>query len=71
MVIVRKRIRDGVTCERRDERGQLSLELADMGVREGGRLWEYTVPVTDVVYPLEAVAQLYRKRCDRENSFDN
>ena len=40
MVIVRKRIRDGVTCERRDERGQLSLELADMGVREGGRLWE-------------------------------
>lgn len=70
VVIVRKRIRDGVARERRDERGQLRLALADMAVLEGQRLWEYSVLVTDVAYPLEAVAQLYRDRADCENGFD-
>jgi hypothetical protein len=28
------------------------------------------VLVTDVTYPLETVAQLYRDRCDCENGFD-
>lgn len=70
VVIVRKRIRDGLARERRDEPGQLRLALADMSVLEGSRLWEYAVLVTDVAYPLEAVAQLYRDRCDCENGFD-
>lgn len=70
VVIVRKRIRDGLARERRDERGQLRLALADMSVLGGSRLWEYAVLVTDVAYPLEAVAQLYRDRCDCENGFD-
>jgi len=70
VVIVRKRIKDGVARERRDERGQLRLALADMAILDGARLWEYTVLVTDVQYPLEAVAQLYRDRCDCENGFD-
>lgn len=70
VVIVRKRIRHGVARERRDERGQLRLALADMSVLDGARLWEYSVLVTDVPYPLEAVAQLYRDRCDCENGFD-
>ena len=59
VVIVRKRIRDGVARERRDERGQLRLALADMAVLDAQeRLWEYSVLVTNVAYPLEAVAQL-------------
>jgi hypothetical protein len=70
VVIVRKRIRDGVARERRDQRGQLRLALADMSVLDGERLWEYSVLVTDAQYPLEAVAQLYRDRCDCENGFD-
>lgn len=70
VLIVRKRLKDGVACERRDARGQLRLALADMGVLDGARLWEYSVLVTDVPYPLEAVAQLYRDRCDCENGFD-
>jgi hypothetical protein len=60
VVIVRKRIRDGVARERRDERGQLRLALADMSVLDGARLWEYSVPVTDVQYPLEVVARIHR-----------
>ena len=70
VVIVRKRIRDGVARERRNERGQLRLALADMAVLDGQRLWEYSVLVTNVAYPLEAVAQLYRDRADCENGFD-
>jgi hypothetical protein len=70
VVIVRKRIKDGVARERRDARGQLRLALADMSVLDGAKLWEYSVLVTDVPYPLEAVAQLYRDRCDCENGFD-
>ena len=33
-------------------------------------LWEYTVLVTDVAYPLESIGQLYRVRCDCENGFE-
>lgn len=70
VVIVRQRIRGGLARERRNAHGQLQLALADTNVLEGGRLWEYAVLVTDVAYPLEAVAQLYRDRCDCENGFD-
>lgn len=70
VVIVRKRIKEGIARERRNERGQLRLELADMSALDGQRMWEYSVLVTDVAYPLEAVAQLYRDRADCENGFD-
>ena len=33
-------------------------------------LTDYAVLVTDVSYPIEAVAQLYRDRADCENGFD-
>lgn len=33
-------------------------------------MWEYTFLATDVDYPLEAVAQLYRDGADCENGFD-
>lgn len=70
VVIVRRRIREGLAREQRDAKGQLRLSLADTAVLDAARMWEYTVLVTDVAYPLEAVAQLYRDRCDCENGFD-
>ena len=70
VVIVRRRVRDGLAREQRDAKGQLRLSLADNAVLDAARMWEYTVLVTDVRYPLEAVAQLYRDRCDCENGFD-
>ena len=70
VVIVRRRIRESLARERRDHSGQMRLALADMAVLEGERMWEYTVLVTDVAYPIEAVAQLYRDRADCENGFD-
>jgi hypothetical protein len=70
VVIVRRRIRDAVARERRDHSGQMRLALADMAVLQSQRMWEYTVLVTDVAYPIEAVAQLYRDRADCENGFD-
>jgi hypothetical protein len=70
VVIVRQRIRGGIARERRIDGKQLRLDLAGPSVHEGERLWEYTVLVTDVSYPLEAIGQLYRDRADAENAFD-
>jgi hypothetical protein len=70
VIIVRHRIREGLAHESRDQRGQLRLALADTAILEGSKMWEYAVLVTDEPYPLEAVAQLYRDRCDCENRFD-
>ncbi|BAO83854.1 uncharacterized conserved protein [Serpentinimonas maccroryi] len=41
---------------------QMRLDLASPSVHECGKLWEYAVYVTDVDYPLESIAQLYRDR---------
>jgi hypothetical protein len=70
IVIVRQRIRGDIARERCMEGKQLRLDLADPRVHEGGKLWEYVVLVTDVSYPLQAIAQLYRDRSDAENAFD-
>lgn len=39
-------------------------------MHEADKLWEYAVFVTDVAFPLESIAQLYRDRADAENAFD-
>jgi len=70
VVLVRKRIKDSVARQSRRANGQLQLALADMQALDADRLWEYTVLVTDVAYPLESIGQLYRDRCDCENGFD-
>ena len=70
VVVVRKRIKGQMVRESRDAHGQLRLALAEPQVLDSAKLWEYTVLVTDVGYPIEAVAQLYRDRCDCENGFD-
>ena len=70
VVIVRKRIREDVVRERVSIAGQICLDFADDALMDAARMWEYTVLVTDCTYPLEAIAQLYRDRCDCENGFD-
>ena len=70
VIIVRQRVRGGIARERRLDGKQLRLDLAGPSVHEGDRLWEYFVLVTNVTYPLEAMAQLYRDRADAENAFD-
>jgi hypothetical protein len=70
VIIVRQRVRGGIARERRVDGKQLRLDLAGPSVHEGDRLWEYAVLVTDVAYPLQAMAQLYRDRADAENAFD-
>ena len=46
--------------ERRIDGKQLRLNLSGPSVRDGDKLWEYAVLVTDVDYPLESIGQLYR-----------
>lgn len=70
VVIVRKRIKDDIAREPPGEGEQLRLALPDMSPLDAQQMWEYTVLVTDVKYPLEAIAQLYRDRADCENGFD-
>jgi hypothetical protein len=71
VVIVRQRIRGGIARQRRIDAGrQLQLDLGPAVFEAGDKLWEYAVLVTDVPYPIESVAQLYRDRADAENAFD-
>jgi hypothetical protein len=66
VVIVRQRIRQGLVRERVNDRGQLRLAFADAAVLGPDKLWEYTVLVTAVAYPIESIAALYRDRADCE-----
>jgi hypothetical protein len=70
VVIVRQRLKGGIARQRRIDNRQLQLDLQPAVFQAGERLWEYAVLVTDVDYPIEAVAQLYRDRADAENAFD-
>jgi hypothetical protein len=70
VVVVRQRIKSGVARQRGVHGKQLKLDLVGPSVHEGERLWEHAVMVTDVAYPIEVVAQLYRDRADCENGFD-
>ena len=70
VVIVRQRIKGGIARQRRINSRQLQLDLQPAVFQAGERLWEYAVLVTDVAYPIEALAQLYRDRADAENAFD-
>ena len=71
VVIVRQRIRGGIARQRRIENNrQLQLDLETAVFQAGDKLWEYAVLATDLQYPIESVAQLYRDRADAENAFD-
>jgi hypothetical protein len=70
VILVRRRIRDDVTGTSRKDPQQLRLPIEEAAVLDAHRMWEYTMLVTDVSYPLDSIAQLYRDRCDCENGFD-
>src|SRR6516225_4638351 len=70
VVLLRRRIREDEPLNALRETAQLRLPIEDDAVLDAHEMWEYTVLVTDVTYPLETVAQLYRDRCDCENGFD-
>lgn len=70
VVVLRRRIRHDVALQTRTANGQMVLALPHDEVQDNARLWEYTVLVTNAAYDIEAIGQLYRDRCDCENSFD-
>lgn len=72
VVVLRRRIQQDVVLTSKAHAGseQLTLALACEEEIEDGKLWEYTVLISNVEQDLQAIAQLYRDRCDCENGFD-
>lgn len=70
VVVLRRRIRQDVALEVKNEQGQMSLMLPEDDVLNDAKMWEYTVLVSNAEQGIEALGQLYRDRCDCENSFD-
>jgi hypothetical protein len=70
VVVLRRRIRADVALETKTADGQLLLALPNADVQDNAKLWEYTVLVTNAAYDIDGIGQLYRDRCDCENSFD-
>jgi hypothetical protein len=70
VVVLRRRVRDGVVAEVKDDaaQGQQTLLFAD--AMDDVKLWEYAVLVTNTEHTVEAIGQLYRDRADCENGFD-
>jgi hypothetical protein len=64
----RKRARRTSTATKGTKPEQASLELIDPN--DPIKVWEYAVLVSNTLYPLEAIGQLYRDRADCENGFD-
>ena len=65
MVILRRAVKQDLALTRKVE-DQLKLWLKD----EATQAYEYAVLVTNTLYDLQAIAQLYRDRADCENGFD-
>jgi hypothetical protein len=68
VVVLRRRLKDGVLASTRDDKKQPTLGFAEI---EGDtELYEYAVLVTSLDLDVLPVAQLYRDRADCENAFD-
>jgi hypothetical protein len=69
VVILRRRLKEGLTVASRDRGGQLALGFVEIEAQS--EVYEYGVLVTSIEEP-EALtlAQLYRDRADSENPFD-
>lgn len=66
VVVLRRRLKDGVVAAKSDE--QLRLAFAEI---EGDtQIYEYAVLVTTLDHEIVTIAQLYRDRADCENIFD-
>jgi hypothetical protein len=77
VVVLRRRLRNGVMASRRDAAGQMRLSFAE--VEDDTKLWEHAVLVTSLDMTqagataedeVLGIAQLYRDRADCENVFD-
>jgi hypothetical protein len=68
VVILRRRLRDGVVASTRDNHDQLRLSFAE--IEGDAELYEYGVLVTSLEAEVFTLAQLYRDRADCENVFD-
>ncbi len=68
VVILRRKLRDGVVASTRDNHDQLRLSFAE--IEGDAELYEYGVLVTSLEVEVLTLAQLYRDRADCENVFD-
>jgi hypothetical protein len=68
VVVLRRRLKDGVVASARDNQDQLRLGFAE--VEADTQLYEYAVLVTSLEEEVLSIAQLYRDRADCENVFD-
>jgi len=67
-IVLRRRVKDGLTLAQSDDRGQHKLSFADIDA--GVEVYEYAVLVTSLGEETAAFGQLYRDRGDAENIFD-
>jgi hypothetical protein len=68
VVILRRRLKEGMAVAGRDAGGQLALGFVEIG--PGAEVYEYGVLVTSLDEEVLTLAQLYRDRADSENPFD-
>ena len=68
VVVLRRKLKDGVVASARDNQDQLQLGFAEIGADT--ELYEYAVLVTSLAEEVLTIAQLYRDRADCENVFD-
>ena len=68
VVVLRKRLKDGVVASRQGDRDQLQLGFVE--IDGDAKLYEYAVLVTSLENEVLTIAQLYRDRADCENVFD-
>jgi hypothetical protein len=68
VVILRRRLKEGLAIAGRDDAGQLALGFVEIGAES--EVYEYGVLVTSIEEEVLALAQLYRDRADSENPFD-
>jgi hypothetical protein len=68
VVVLRRKLKDGVVASARDNQDQLQLGFAKIGADT--ELYEYAVLVTSLAEEVLTIAQLYRDRADCENVFD-
>jgi len=68
VVILRRRLKEGLAVSGRDDAGQLALGFVEIGAP--GEVYEYSVLVTSREEEVLTLAQLYRDRADSENPFD-
>jgi hypothetical protein len=68
VVILRRRLKEGLTVCGRDDAGQLALGFVEIGTQS--EVYEYGVLVASLEEEVLTLAQLYRDRADGENPFD-